>query len=527
MGAKIYGKTTMIRWLAPRFLRYTQADDPRVLRELFLAQYRQFTLNTTAILFFLIALAIIFHDFLRTPSVLAWTVAHMLTGPYFTYLFRRFSNIPEHKRDYFKWYVISLRMECFSGFMWGIMPLAFFPIYDNLTLPIIILGSVIVIAAAMALMFLPGGFAVYGPPAIFLQATTIIWLRPDLFIMGLLGYMYLGMSVVTSLNVNRAVARASLLRFKNQDMLESVEQANVAKSRFLASASHDLRQPLHALSLLLGVLSNKREYREDIVQRMQKSVSSLEMLFNSLLDISKLDANAVDVHIQDVPLGDVLHQLKEDYSGAAVQKGLGFHIDINPQHAVRSDPILLKRILSNLISNAFRYTPAGGHIDVAARQEGDKLVIEVRDTGPGIPADKHEEIFAEFVQLDNPERDRNKGLGLGLAIVRRLCHLLAHDVDLHSTADPLSGHTGTTFCIRAPLGAAPSASRVAMRDAPPASNSEHSDETQEGIVLVVDDEKMCATPCRICSIAGVTPHSPRTAAKARSKSSTNAVSPRM
>jgi two-component system, sensor histidine kinase len=234
--------------------------------------------------------------------------------------------------------------------------------------------------------------------------------------------------------------RASIeVRLRNAELVEELraqkkaaDEANVAKSRFLAVASHDLRQPLHSLELFVQALEDTPlpAHAQQLVGNVRRSVDSMEELFDGLLDISRLDAGVVRPREEVIALADLFERLSFEYAAIAQRKGLRLHV-MKTSLSVRSDPTLLARILRNLVANAVRYTDRG-RVTVGCRRRGDRVSIEVWDTGPGIPAEKCAEIFQEFTQLGNPERDRRKGLGLGLAIVERLAKLLGHSVLLRS-----------------------------------------------------------------------------------------------
>jgi len=214
---------------------------------------------------------------------------------------------------------------------------------------------------------------------------------------------------------------------------EAAEAAVLAKSRFLAAASHDLRQPLHALTLLIAALRERvleGEARR-LVELIDGSASALEGLFNALLDLSKLDAGVVAAHTECFPAQRTLDNLVRQFAPQAREKGLRLRIH-GSACWLQSDPILLERILNNLVSNALRYTDSGGVLVGLRRTPGD-VRFEVRDSGRGIPEAFRERIFEEYFQLENPERHRNKGLGLGLAIVSRLARLLGNGVEVDST----------------------------------------------------------------------------------------------
>lgn len=232
------------------------------------------------------------------------------------------------------------------------------------------------------------------------------------------------------------------LRLKKDEAVN----ASHDKTHFLASASHDLRQPMHALGLFVGELQTKLTTQEQrhLVGKVEESVTALSNLLDALLDISKLDAGVVTVHVAPFSIERLLERLASDYEPLAASKKITLRVVPN-NAVVNSDPILLERMLINLIVNAIRYTPIGGRVLIACRIRGDRLKIEVRDNGIGIPVNEQQKIFHEFVQLANKERDRSKGLGLGLAIVDRIAKLLGHHVALRSEPDK-----GSVFSVYVP-----------------------------------------------------------------------------
>ncbi|MCA1978264.1 MAG: response regulator, partial [Thiobacillus sp.] len=257
---------------------------------------------------------------------------------------------------------------------------------------------------------------------------------------------------------------------------DMAERANTAKSRFFAAASHDLRQPLHALSLFVTTLKarNRQPETQPLIDNIEAATAAMELLFNALLDISRLDAGAIEAHPVHFPLGRLLADLDKQFQPLASEKHL--QLRFRPcDVALYSDPLLIERILANLIANAIRYTDDGGVL-VACRRRGRLVRLAVYDTGRGIPEEQQESVFQEFVQLHNAARDRSKGLGLGLAIVSRLGRLLGHRVDLRSRP----GH-GSVFSIDVPLG-------DAARIQPPAPVVVPGQMPADALVLLVDDE---------------------------------------
>jgi signal transduction histidine kinase len=212
-----------------------------------------------------------------------------------------------------------------------------------------------------------------------------------------------------------------------------LELANLAKSRFLAAASHDLRQPLHALGLFVAQLRGPKSEKERkrTIEHIDAALLAMNELFSALLDISKLDAGVLTQTVAEFPVAQLLKRVETTFRVAAEDKGLSLRI-VASSAWVHSDFVLLERILFNLVSNAVRYSSHGGII-VGCRRRDRQLRIEVWDTGVGIPQDQHQNIFSEFYRLGEPGRDRQFGFGLGLAIVERLCHLLDHPINVTST----------------------------------------------------------------------------------------------
>jgi signal transduction histidine kinase len=242
------------------------------------------------------------------------------------------------------------------------------------------------------------------------------------------------------------------LERKVEERTHQLEQANQAKSRFLAVASHDLRQPLHALGLFVAQLRAPATTaeRQRVVEHIETSIATMNELFEALLDISKLDAGTMSPRITEFPLARLFERLQTTFAGTAKEAGLDFRA-VESNAWVSSDFVLLEQVLLNLVSNAVRYTTRGGVL-IGCRRRGTDLRIEVWDTGPGIPEDQRRRIFDEFYRLSDPQHDRRGhggGLGLGLAIVDRLCRLLDHPVSLSSKVG-----RGSCFSVTVPIAVA-------------------------------------------------------------------------
>lgn len=310
----------------------------------------------------------------------------------------------------------------------------------------------------------------------------------------ILSGVFLLFILYTSRFINRTFAESLRMRFERMEMIDELtnqkselelawreaEAANNAKTRFLASASHDLRQPLHALGLLVSILRHPMSASEqkEIIDKIHTSVGATEALFNGILDISKLDAGVIQPNVESFRLSAMFENIRSSYSTLFLESGLRLSI-LPTSVRVSSDPVILDRILRNLVANAIRYT-ATGQVLLGCRRRGkSEIAIEVWDTGIGIARENQQKIFEEFVQLANPERDRAKGLGLGLSIVKRSADLLKHAVELRSSP-------GKGSCFRIVV---PRATVIADQELSTAGATSSQAYTLKGyFVLVIDDE---------------------------------------
>lgn len=278
--------------------------------------------------------------------------------------------------------------------------------------------------------------------------------------------------IVSLVDISARKAEEQILR----EARAAAEEANLAKSRFLAAASHDLRQPIHALGMFVGALRARVADAEalKIIDHIDDSLHATGELFSSLLDVSRLDAGIVQPRLEVFPIQSLLERVHREFLEAAQEKGL--RLVLHPCSLyVRSDPMLLGRIIRNLVANAVRYSESG-RVVIGCGRRGQALSIQILDTGPGIAAGHRDLIFQEFYQIGNEERDRNKGLGLGLAIVRRLTMLLEIPLRLRSHVGK-----GSAFSVEVPV--VPAVPFVPAREEPP-----EADFSLRGLVLIVDDE---------------------------------------
>ncbi len=272
-----------------------------------------------------------------------------------------------------------------------------------------------------------------------------------------------------------AEARARLLEAERDEAVRTDQD----KSRFVAIASHDLRQPVHALGLFAATLQKRLQHTPDeaLVRNFLRAVDDLERSFSAMLDISRLDGGALTPRVDTFALRDLFRRLQMQYGGQAELSGLGLRFSTG-RKSVTSDPQLLERIVGNLVQNAIKYTAQGGVV-VVARSTATHVNIEVWDTGVGIPAAELPRIFEEFYQLAGGRRERSHGLGMGLAIVKRLARLLGHRLEVASRPG-----RGTMFRVGVPIGALPG-----IQDELAPADTLPMHVLMPKMVLIVDDEE--------------------------------------
>ncbi|WP_126452657.1 hybrid sensor histidine kinase/response regulator [Sulfuriflexus mobilis] len=381
----------------------------------------------------------------KTPGVLlSWFAAICILTVLRTVLLWKYYFPRPSIEDSPRWGRYFMTGALFSGCLWGAGGYLLYSsteLYLN-SLLLLVIGGMIV-GSVTSLASYSQTFILYAVPAI---TPLIVVLLTDEFtnnqILGLAVIGFLVIQLAYSRNIQRTITDSIELRFENIELLaelekraevdtklrQAAETANISKSRFLAASSHDLRQPLHALGLFLDALSSSRNdgERKEILEKITNSVDALNTLLTALLDISKLDAGTVDINVCAFYLREITDKLETEFSVQAERKGLVFIYDVDDL-LVRTDKLLLNRILRNLLDNAIKYTNEG-KVSITARQRQEGVQICIEDSGKGVPEEEHERIFDEYHQLHNPGRDREQGLGLGLAIVRRLCGLLEHEL---------------------------------------------------------------------------------------------------
>ena len=428
----------------------------------------------------------------NAAALKAWYVILMSSKLWVAYYARRHlaSNIPFEQARRMVWTLIAANVA--DGVIWG--TLAWLTLSTST-----MAGSILVISSIAAMVgsamsrlspVMPVFIAFVA--TVLIIVTSKVWRLhdPAYDALGLASIIYLVSLTLMARNSSREISMAIKLRFENITLLEQLrteteiaeaaqreaEQANAAKSKFLAAASHDLRQPIHAQGLFLEVLSrtDMTTNQRELLNSARNALEASGEMLNTLLDFSRIEAGVIEPQRQPFRLQALLNKIENELAPQADAKHIVYRS--RETHAVvESDPLLLEMILRNLVTNAIRYTERGGVL-VACRHRGNQAVLEVWDTGIGIAQVHQQEIFREFHQLGNPERDRNKGLGLGLAIANGLAHTLGHSLSLVSTLNH-----GSVFRITLPLASVPPVEQSAA--------TPDKARLLEVSVLVIDDDE--------------------------------------
>jgi len=435
---------------------------------------------TTAVLITIIGF--VFWETFHDQLLIIWViVGYIICLPRF-YIYKVVRHLAPPEKLYL-WLELTIVITLFiSGLYWGITAWLYF-IPENPTIFLYAAISVMgVVASALpAFSALPYIWFVFATTILALAAIKLAFL--GFWELTILAFVNLVGLAPLSLYLGKQIEKSITLDFRNAELLEEVgeakeaaEKANLAKSQFLASASHDLRQPLHAQGILLEALKLRLHNSEhsELLNKTIQSNEALHSLFDALLEISQLDAGTMAVNLSHQPINQICQQVVNEYQLIAQQKGLSLSLHSHDCTAV-TDPILINRILRNLVSNAVKFTRSG-EINVAVTCDNTNAYIIVSDTGIGIPESQQEHIFDEYYQLDNKARDRSKGIGLGLALVRRMCQLLKHDIRVESKVNK-----GTQFHLTLPLG---NKNEVTVKQEQTISGS-----IENLNILIIDDEQ--------------------------------------
>lgn len=253
-------------------------------------------------------------------------------------------------------------------------------------------------------------------------------------LMGVGGFMVVLALAMLGKKQEAALVEQAMLRRNAEDAVDAVATVGLAKARFFAAVSHDLRQPVHAIGLYLAPLLQSRKGGRDqqAVEGIYHSWQALDDLLSQVLDLTRMDAGNLQVELATVDLAPLVRGLVVQHSATAEKKGIRMVAMVPPERYVLADLLMLKRVLSNLIDNAIKFSPEDARIVVAARPVGAHWCVQVRDAGPGIAVAEQAKVFEEFVQLHNPERDRALGMGLGLSIAKRFVDMMNGQLSVRS-----------------------------------------------------------------------------------------------
>lgn len=425
------------------------------------------------------------NDFFNYTNSFIWLTLIFIMSESHILLIKKFLNTNNAQKKWRTWSRPFLIFCTLEGIMWGLAPIIL-PSTGRMDVTF----SVILVCTAVASInitvfgaYLPAFFVSFIPTmigSIVSIANSSDNLYKTIFILLVFYFLCIGLYafIINSIfiqNINlKFFAENQSLHLKEQK--EIAEKASLAKSTFLAAASHDLRQPVHATGMLVGALRSIPMSLEgqEILAKIEESTNAMDTLFVALLDISKLDAGVVQVEKRSIALEPIISRTCREFNGEAELLGLTL-TSVRTSVNVNTDPILFERILRNFISNALRYTTSG-KILVGCRRSGKQIKIQVWDTGIGLADDARDRIFEEYYQVGNQERDRTKGLGLGLAIVQRMSTLLESTVSVRSELG-----RGSCFEISLPM-----ANNIDKKDEPILTQPAF----RPKFIVVVDDDKL-------------------------------------
>jgi len=473
-------------------------NDPAVRGQALKFLFAELPGITTIQFSFPVAVVVMYWNYVDNAQLLGWMASLFILYALRLSLARNFNRqIDQHGLNIERWGGYFTFTSLAAGMLWGSAG-ALFYVPDQATLVTLLYVIIIGTAAGQIILtanWLPALYA-YNCTALGILSLNLL-LRGDgaQQALAVLLLLFLVMVIRVARQARRMIYEGIALRFENlklvrqfQDEKRVAEQANMAKTRFLASANHDLRQPVQAIKMFAHALKPElvSQRSKDLFNDFNASIRSLSDLLEALLDLSKLDAGVITPTLSDFKLTTVFNQLLREFLPMARTKQLKY--SVRPTSVVlTSDPTLLADLLRNLLANAFRHVSSGGVL-MGARIRSDRCVIEVWDTGPGISNEERVRIFEPFYQINNIERDKSQGLGLGLAICKQLAGILNAKLDFCSRPG-----TGTVFRLTLFTSQAIPAD---FQSTTIPTNKPYSGTTRGRHVLVVDDDQQVLTAMR-------------------------------
>jgi signal transduction histidine kinase len=430
--------------------------DTRILREQVDSLYATGVSASTAA--FLVSLGLWVIMFWQTGhrGTLVWAlILHSTQLVRFLGTRRYLASAPE-QRDVLHAGTWFCNLLFINGVAWGLAPWLFFP-HGNLPMTTLLMVVLLGMSSGAIASLAPYRRAIFSftVPILLGLATALLWQRDvTLAFLAFCTLAYMWVTLRFGLQQHNLLTESMRTRYEKEDLAQRlaeqvrlVERASLEKTRFFASASHDLRQPLHSLGLFGAALLSRLKTTPDepIARNLMHCVDALETSFSSMLDVSKLDAGVVQPNPAPMSVADMFRNLDTSFARQAEAQGLALRFKPG-QKWLHCDAPLLERLVGNLIHNALKFTENGGVV-VLARSRADGVSVEIWDTGPGIAAPELLRVFDEFYQVGNQERDRSKGLGMGLAIVRRLAQLMGLPLEVQSRVG-----RGTVFKLLVPAG---------------------------------------------------------------------------
>ena len=428
--------------IAPPLLERARADQVATL-------YSSWHRTTASMTLGAFLLCVVLWDQESAAVIGVWFAAILANQAWRGMLARAYRRAAPPMRDACRWGNRWALGSTIAGALWGVAAIVMFPASPPYqALLIVCVFSVILGGLNLTAVYKPSFYGFALAALVPLIARVALEGGSVHLFTAIVLFVVLVFVLAFGRRVNDLLTHSLAIRYENVDLIgeltaqtraaesarSAAETANRAKSQFLAAASHDLRQPLHAMGLFAAALAAKARDPEvkPLVASIHASVDALETLFAQLLDLSRLEAGALHPEPAEVPLDMLFDRLAVDFAPQAAAHGLGLRV-VPTAVIVESDPLLLERILRNLVANALRYTRSGGVVLGVRRLHG-AARIDVVDTGVGIAAADRSRIFDEFVQVAQmPRHAAGRGMGLGLAIVRRLCTLLGHPLEVAST----------------------------------------------------------------------------------------------
>ena len=457
------------------------------------AMYTQITpsLLTVVIVVYTLSLIVLWPVYDKV-TLLIWYISGVVISVLRKLSAMRFQKIDINIENCQPWINRAIFWAFLSGISWGFI-FVFFSSPDHFFRLLIILGiygGLITLSGSNFGVYFPV-YLVFAVPSTFLFVCKILFIGGEIFyIASALVVAYFIEMTSVALSAQKAFNKTAKLRFFNNKLLQEVvtqketaEQAVKTKNQFLAAASHDLRQPLHAQGLFVNAIKelDLPEETNDIISKIQLSTEALNSLLNSLLDISRLDAESIEPTPSNFALKTIVDSIVYEYTDRASENGSNIEVELGDDISVYCDKALLSRLIRNLIDNAIKFT-IDGTISINANSSYNYVSLSIIDTGCGIPVSEQKNVFNEFTQLDNPERDRQKGLGLGLAIVQRLSNLMKVDIKMESTYG-----AGTTFKLKIPSSVL-SSIEIKKINQKELIDNEQPPFFKDKVIVVIDDE---------------------------------------